>query len=66
VCRRNYEVALGIYIRVLVSLYVTSVCGWLIKGLDCIYCNGQYDSTIERELGLNTRGNNTVSGPWTE
>jgi hypothetical protein len=82
VCRRNYWVAGGIYIRVRVSLDVASVYKWLIKGLACIYCNGQYDCTIEQELGiycngqydctieqelgLNTGGKNTTSGPWTE
>ena len=35
------------------------------KGSVCKYCNGEYDDTIERELGLSTRNESTSSGPRT-
>lgn len=65
-CRRNYETGCGINIRIHVSIDAVSVYRWLIKGLGCLYCNGDYDDTIKRELGLTTKGNNTTCGPWTE
>ena len=62
-CRRNYKMGCGISIRIGVSLDTTSVYRWLTKGAGCKYCNGEYDDTIEQELGLSTRNNNTTSGP---
>ncbi len=59
-CHRNYETGYGINIRIYVSIDAVSVYRWLIKGLGCLYCNGDYDNTIKRELGLTTKGDNTT------
>lgn len=62
-CHRNYEMGGGINIPLSVSFNAIGVYRWLIKGPGCRYCNGEYDDTIERELGLSTRDYKNISGP---
>ena len=30
------------------------------KGLNCLYCNGDFDDIIKEELGLIAKGNHTI------